>query len=236
MARNPNIAADRTLARAFPSDIPAPQLLFDFTAWLAAKSKRQLGVFRVKPRSANDYVPAGVPIARDFALFVELSEGSAGGLWFVPTRDPMRAPFVVLGSEGDLRIYAPNLACFIHRIAIDAFEEGYLEVYAAGDHLRVMLICGFGDKSRAELEDVPPEVQTALRPHLWNLRERFAQDNPGEGLWPVASLTLDGEAQVSVEPMWSHGYPMGYADFPREAFQADQRRSPRSTKKLAKWH
>ena len=32
-----------------------------------------------------------------------------------------------MGSEGALSIYAPSLACMLHRMAIDALEEGYLE-------------------------------------------------------------------------------------------------------------
>lgn len=128
MARNANtIATEAGLKRAFPKDIPPPRLLFDFAAWLSERARREIGYYALKPGNPSDYVPAGVPVENDLALFFGLSDGSAGGLWFAETRDPDAAPFVVAGSEGGLDILAPNLACMLHRMAIDALEEVYME-------------------------------------------------------------------------------------------------------------
>lgn len=128
MARDPKrIAADVTLKRCFPPDITPPQLLFDFAEWLSACTMREQGSYRIKPRSPQDFVPPGVQIENDLAMCMEIGDGSLAGLWFGQTRDPDRAPFVVLGSEGGLDILAPNLACMLHRIAIDALDEDYEE-------------------------------------------------------------------------------------------------------------
>ena len=86
------------------------------------------------------------------------------------------------------------------------------------------------------LEPVPEKTVKALKPYLLALRERFADENTGEGLWPLAALTLDGQGRANVEPIYSHGYPMGYEGFPPEAFAADHARRPRAKRKLAAWH
>ena len=81
MARNAKIiAADVTLKRAFPKDLAAPQLLFDFAAWPSNWTKREIGVYRLKPRDAAGYVPSGVSIEDDLALFFDLSDGG----WAAP--------------------------------------------------------------------------------------------------------------------------------------------------------
>ena len=370
MARNTKIiAADVTLKRAFPKDIAPPQLLFDFAAWLSQRTKREIGAYFLKPQhEASDYVPSGVSIENDLALFFSLTDGSAAGLWFGETRDPDAAPFVVIGSEGGLDIYAPNLACMMHRMAMDALEEGYLEedfsfrankekvtkalldwlkahpvawpiieatqpadyfkcddksadrwleqkiiafeaaqagdsdlsaiaailteagytpepidlselaegletyddllggretedtshddaddafeddddtdyifptefrVYAAGNRFAIVLGAAMVPEAADSLEPVPEKTVKALKPYLLALRERFADENTGEGLWPLAALTLDGQGRANVEPIYSHGYPMGYDGFPPEAFAADQARRPREKRKLAAWH
>ena len=349
MARNTKIiAADDTLRRTFPKDIAPPQLLFDFAAWLSQRTKRELGYYTLKPRSPSDYVPAGVPVEDDLALFFRLSEGSAAGLWFGETRDPDAAPFVVMGSEGGLSIYAPNLACMLHRMAIDALEEDYIEedfafrankatvtaelldwlkahpvawpiieatqpadyfkcddksadrwlralvdahenarlsdpdlsaiaqilqdlrylpkaldldllgrvtlddmdtpgrryhavplgfrVFAAGDRFRIFDGMAMVPAAAHLLEKVRPGTEERLHGPILSLRDRFAADNKGEGLWPSARLSVSLMNGVDLDPIYSHGYPMGYEGFPPEAFAADQARYPRAKRKLAAWH
>ena len=349
MARNTKIiAADDTLRRAFPQDIAPPQLLFDFAAWLSERTKRELGYYTLKPRDASDYVPAGVPVDDDLALFFRLSEGSAAGLWFGESRVPDTAPFVVMGSEGGLDIYAPNLACMLHRMAIDAFEEDYVEadfafrankanvtsdlldwlkahpvawpiieatqpadyfkcddksadrwlralvdvhedarlsdpdllaiaqilqdlrylpksldldllgrvtlddmdkpgrryptvalgfrIFAADDRFRIFDGVAMIPEAAHLLEEIPREAEDRLRGPILSLRERFAAENKGEGLWPSAKLSVSLINGVNLEPIYDLGYAIGYDDFPPVAFAADQARRPRAKRKLAAWH
>lgn len=349
MARNPKIiAADATLSRAFPNDIAPPQLLFDFADWLSERSKREIGVYMLRPSDASHYVPAGVPIENDLALFFSLVDGSAGGLWFGETRDPDMAPFVVVGSEGSIDIMAPNFACMLHRMAIDALETDFMEedfafhankeivtadlldwlkahpvawpiiettqpvdyfdcddqsadrwlselvdahetaqvhdpdlraiaetlqemrylpksldldllgrvtfdemekpgrrypnvslafrVFAAGEYVRIFDGMAMVPEAAHLLETVPRELEDRLRTPILSSRERFAAENNGEGLWPSAVLSVSLVIGTRLEPIYSHGYPMGYDGFPPEAFAADQARYPRSKRKLAAWH
>ena len=293
-------------------------------------------------------MPAGVPVDDELALFFRLGDGSAAGLWFGETRDPDAAPFVLMGSEGGLDIYAPNLACMLHRMAIDALEEDYIEedfafrankaevtealldwlkahpvawpiieatrpsdyfrcddksadgwlrakveshetarlsdpaimalaqslqevgylpkkldlgllgrvtfddldrpgrryptvalgfrVFAAGEHFRIYDGVALVPEAAHLLEEVPRKAEERLRGPILALRERFAKENRGEGLWTSATLTASLINGINLEPIYSHGYPMGYDGFPPEAFAADQARSPRAKRKLAAWH
>ncbi len=375
--RNCPIASDAELAESFPADIAVPALLFDYAGWLRGQKTAERSATFMAPRYASDYVPAGVPVDDDFALFINLGDGSAAGLWFGETRDGDAAPFVLMGSEGEAKIYAPNLACFLHRIGLGQFdsnrvenefdfrrnkremraellswltahpkasaqirrsvladyttcddgrledwlaakmktyeeecaadptlqaiailllEAGYrpekidlneltagwdedleddvqntdawdeewddydpiapdadddtpcevedpsifvmpvtFQVFAAGDQVLVKQGATISSEGAHMLEDLPPALEAQLVELLRPMREAFARNNPGEGLWPRAILSLNDSNTVSLEPFWTHPPLAEASQFPPAAFAADQAKYPRRSSKLWQW-
>jgi hypothetical protein len=74
------------------------------------------------------------------------------------------------------------------------------QVFAAGDTLRVLHGAALLPEIADQLHPVPEPLQADLRPHLLALRERLADDTPGEGLWPAADLDLFADGSVVLTP------------------------------------
>ena len=113
------------LGQAFPggSDMSRlPRLLVRFGEWLAGKPWRSVGGFDLDVRWSDLGFAGGEFFYDQFALFIKLADGSSVGYWLAD-RDLARAPIVVLGSEGDDALLAPDLETFLARIALGDFDN-----------------------------------------------------------------------------------------------------------------
>lgn len=63
----------------FALAIVLPHLLFDFVALLCGPKAAVLGHYELAMRFASGFFPTCVPIGDDFALFLNLDDGSAAG-------------------------------------------------------------------------------------------------------------------------------------------------------------
>jgi hypothetical protein len=125
-----DVDSDGKLKKTFPKDIEPPALLLDFAAWLRDKPEDSVGKFGLmNVQKMDDSVLPGAKQKDNFAIFLITRDYGAAGLWFKDTRDPLRAPFVVMDSYDELKILAPNLPLFLHRLAQARFDSDTLDVF-----------------------------------------------------------------------------------------------------------
>ncbi|CEJ15007.1 hypothetical protein BN1110_05343 [bacterium YEK0313] len=113
------------LAKAFPERALAhglPASLRRFGTWLHGKPWGAVGTFDLTTRWSDSYFPGAEARYDDFALFIRLPDGSSAGYWLAGG-DPARAPIVLLGSEGERVVLAPDLETLIARIALGRFSS-----------------------------------------------------------------------------------------------------------------
>jgi hypothetical protein len=113
------------LVKAFPGQsarASLPPLLSHLGAWMAGKPWRSIGAFDLALQWSDTGFVGGELHYDDFALFIRLPDGSAAGYWLIG-RDPADSPIVLLGSEGDHAMLAPDLATLIARIAVGDFDD-----------------------------------------------------------------------------------------------------------------
>lgn len=153
-----------SIRRAFPPDIETPALLIDFAEWLRGREWGTVACFRLAGQFSDSApIVDGCPLRKDFALFIQMPEGSAVGYWFGPGLAPGRAPIVVLGSEGQHEILAPSLEGLLAKIALQQFEDRWSDFLPhedveddATDELADWLIERLGEKDLEALT-VPSE-------------------------------------------------------------------------------
>lgn len=124
---NPAVGTDAELKRAFPKAITPPQLLFDFANWYRDQPAGSIGGIELFDRDAEELMPPRATCRDDFALFINMPDGGAAGLWLKDDQNPNTAPMVLLSSEGEFVTLAPNFACFLFRLSMQQFDEDTFE-------------------------------------------------------------------------------------------------------------
>lgn len=133
-----------SIRRTVPLHLEVPPLLLDFAAWLDGRSWGTVGCFDLAGQFAEQApIVDGSLLRNELALFFHLPEGSAVGAWCQPSMTLESAPIVVLGSEGQHEVLAPNLAGLLARIALQCFEDRWSDFAPHED----------GDDCTAELGD-----------------------------------------------------------------------------------
>ncbi len=127
MAKNRAVESDKKLAKAFPKGISVPQLLYDVAAWYRERPAGCIGGIELFSRKVEDFLPAEADINSDFALFFNMRDGGAAGLWLKDEIDPHYAPFVLIDSEGGFYMIAPNFSCFLDRLTKQQFSTDLSE-------------------------------------------------------------------------------------------------------------
>jgi len=100
------------ITEAFPPSIPIPPLLGPFEAWFEDQTEGTLGWCDLQPIRLDDYwIENGSALAEQFALFIHLPDGGRIGLW--KNADLEAFPVVLLGSEGEQSVLAPDFPTFL---------------------------------------------------------------------------------------------------------------------------
>ena len=118
-----NVAKPDDIARQWPDGRNCPQLILDVATYLKDKPWRSLGTTRVVGDRMDDFwIENGADLWRDFGCFMRLPDGSRVAQWF---RDGERGepPVVLIGSEGEQQILAPDLAAFLASWALAGYDD-----------------------------------------------------------------------------------------------------------------
>ena len=190
------------LAKAFPeralaNGLPASRRRFGI--WLHGKPWGAVGTFDLTTRWSDAYFPGAEARYDDFALFIRLPDGSSAGYWLAGG-DPARAPIVLLGSEGERAVLAPDIETLIARIALGRFSPKGAEA----EFLYPQVDFGQGR---------PPDLRGALKGFL---RDELGVADPdrrvanqrasGDFVGWMDRVARDGEQRFEADPavtaMW----------------------------------
>jgi hypothetical protein len=117
-ATPPTLYADSidiaSLDRNWPLGRDLPQLVRDLATLLMPVHHGTVGHFEMKGVRFDDYwIEGGADLCEQFGFFLTLPDGSKIGMWFHDGAVADAEPIVGIGSEGELKILAPNLKAFV---------------------------------------------------------------------------------------------------------------------------
>ncbi|MEQ1652964.1 MAG: hypothetical protein ABL897_10780 [Hyphomicrobium sp.] len=117
------VANAEDIARQWPDGREMPALLRAVVAYVKDKPWMSLGATRLVGDRMDDYwIENGADLWRDFGIFMRLPDGSRVAQWFRDgqTGEP---PVVLIGSEGEQVVLAPNLEAFLAVWALAHFDD-----------------------------------------------------------------------------------------------------------------
>jgi hypothetical protein len=102
------------LQRHWPDGREIPQLIIKIATLIQDWPWGAIGYFSMRGARLNDHwIELGADLWDQFGLFIQLTDGSEIGLWFHEGAVPGAEPVLLIGSEGDVSILAPNLKYFM---------------------------------------------------------------------------------------------------------------------------
>lgn len=111
------------IARQWPDGRHAPQLILDVASYMTDKPWRSLGTTRVVGDRMDDFwIENGADLWRDFGCFMRLPDGSRVAQW-LRDGESGEPPIVLIGSEGEQQILAPDLQSFLAAWALAGFDD-----------------------------------------------------------------------------------------------------------------
>lgn len=118
-----NVARADDIARQWPDGRTPPQIILDVADYMRDKPWISLGATRlVGDRMDDHWIENGADLWRDFGCFMRLPEGSRVAQWF-RDGDAGAPPIVLIGSEGEQRILAPDIESFLAAWALGKSES-----------------------------------------------------------------------------------------------------------------
>lgn len=117
------VARADDIARQWPDGREAPKLIIAVADFMKDKPWRSLGTTRVVGDRMDDFwIENGADLWRDFGCFMRLPDGSRVAQWF---RDGEHGepPVVLIGSEGEQQVLAPDLAAFLAAWALAGYDD-----------------------------------------------------------------------------------------------------------------
>ncbi len=117
------------IARQCPDGRNVPQIVLDIATYVKLKIWPSVGGVRFLGRRMEDFwIESGADLWPDFGVFIVLPDGSRVAQWFraSETGEP---PIVLIGSEGEQEVLAPNLNAFLAGWALArADKDGELKM------------------------------------------------------------------------------------------------------------
>jgi hypothetical protein len=107
--------------RYWPDGHDMPQLIADIGTMLKGEVWGSVGYVQMPGSRFNDYwIEGGADLWPQFGMFAHLPDGTEIAVWYHDGAVPGAEPIVEIGSEGDLRVLAPNLKSFFRDWAKDS--------------------------------------------------------------------------------------------------------------------
>jgi hypothetical protein len=195
----------------WPDGRDIPQLIVRVAALIQDWSWGSIGYFSMRGSRMNDHwIELGADLWDRFGLFIKLADGSEIGLWFHEGAVPGAEPVLLIGSEGDVSILAPNLKYFM---TYWAQGDGPLDLAFSIDEEtpeRIAERQDFGDRllTLIQTESDPPTGADSPDPELFMTAYG---DNA------LAQLALDPVMVAIAEVMDAH-VPQGQEVWQRVGF------------------
>ncbi len=110
-----------SLRHHWPDGREMPALIAEIGAALLGEPWGAVGYIRMSGSRFNDYwIEGGADLWPQFGMFLRLPEGTQIAQWFHAGAVPGAEPIVVIGSEGQTQVIAPNLKTFFRDWAKDS--------------------------------------------------------------------------------------------------------------------
>jgi hypothetical protein len=170
------------LQRNWPDGHEIPAVIINIANLLKSQIWGAVGYLEMTGSRFDDYwIEGGADLCDQFGMFIKFPDGTKIAQWFHVGAIPNAEPIVGIGSEGDLRVLAPNL-------------KSFLQTWANGEG-RYELALGEDDRTPAKLaqwQSVAAQMQVIID---------TAPDHPPSA--PVADLTnfMDSYGAASRQAM-----------------------------------
>jgi hypothetical protein len=113
-----------SLERNWPEPHAVPSAILGFANLIRDWPDEALGIFSIQSARMDDYyIELGADLNEQFGKFLHFSDGTHIALWFHDGVVQNAEPVVELGSEGDLKVLAPNLKSFFNTWANGPFHQ-----------------------------------------------------------------------------------------------------------------
>lgn len=176
------VARADDIARHWPDGREMPALIRDVTDYIKVQPWQAVGTTRLLGDRMDDYwIENGADLWRDFGIFMRLPDGSRVAQWFRAGHDG-EPPVVLIGSEGETEILAPDLSSFLAAWALYEFDDkGRLVVKSPAGAVEVNLppdLIRSEDEDDDEIPNGRPEFVRFLETLVGSPLVRFAQAAP----------------------------------------------------------
>jgi hypothetical protein len=113
-----------SLERNWPEPQAVPSAILGFANLIRDWPFEALGIFSIQGERMHDYdVELGADLNEQFGKFLHFSDGTYIALWFHDGVVENAEPVVELGSEGDLKVLAPNFKSLLINWANGPFHQ-----------------------------------------------------------------------------------------------------------------
>jgi hypothetical protein len=113
-----------SLERNWPEPHAVPPAIFGFAKLIRDWPFEALGIFSIQSARMDDYyVELGADLNEQFGKFLHFSDGTYIAVWFHDGVIENAEPVVELGSEGELKVLAPNLKSLFSTWANGPFHQ-----------------------------------------------------------------------------------------------------------------
>ncbi len=103
-----------SLQRNWPDGHEIPVVIINIATLLKSQIWGAVGYVEMAGSRFDDYwIEGGADLCEQFGMFIKFPDGTRIAQWFHPGAVPDAEPIVGIGSEGDLRVLAPNLKSFL---------------------------------------------------------------------------------------------------------------------------
>jgi hypothetical protein len=161
-----------SLERNWPEPHAVPPAILGFAKLIRDWPYEALGIFSIQGERMHDYyVELGADLNEQFGKFLHFSDGTYIALWFHDGVVENAEPVVELGSEGELKVLAPNLKSLFSTWANGPFHQELelTEDEQTPEHIAQRKV--HGEKLLEFAQALPEHPPGVPAPNLENLME-----------------------------------------------------------------
>jgi hypothetical protein len=191
-----------SLERNWPEPHAVPAAILEFANLIRDWPFEALGIFSIQGERMHDYyIELGADLNEQFGKFLHFSDGTYIALWFHDGVVANAESIVELGSEGDLKVIAPNLKSFFSAWANGPFHQELelTEEERTPEHIAQRK--KYGEKLLEFAQSLPEHPTGSSIPNLEHLMEQQSK-------MALKKFASDPTMQAITKLMDTH-YPWG---------------------------
>jgi hypothetical protein len=191
-----------SLERNWPEPHAVPVAILEFVNLIRDWPFEALGIFSIQGERMHDYyIELGADLNEQFGKFLHFSDGTYIALWFHDGVVANAEPVVELGSEGDLKVIAPNLKRFFNTWANGPFHQELELAEEERTPERIAQRKAYGKKLLEFARRLPEHPTGVPAPNLEHLMEQQSK-------MALKKFAADPTLQAITKLMDAH-YPWG---------------------------